>query len=72
MPQTGAAEIRTMAFSSDGRFLLTASGYTVKLWEIATRKEVRTFAGHTDTVDAVAFSPDGRGSSFRAVAWRPR
>lgn len=60
VPQTGATEIRALALSSDGRFLLTASGYTVKLWEVATRKEVRTFAGHTDTVDAVAFSPDGR------------
>ncbi len=33
---------------------------TLKLWDVATGKEIRTFVGHTSTVDSVAFSPDGR------------
>jgi WD40 repeat protein len=32
----------------------------VKLWDIATGKEIRTFRGHTNSVFTAAFSPDGR------------
>jgi WD40 repeat protein len=32
---------------------------TVKLWDIATGKELRTLTGHTAWVGSVAFSPDG-------------
>jgi WD40 repeat protein len=47
------------------------SDKTLKLWDIATGREIRTFVGHTDSVIAVAFSPDGRnalsGSSDRTL-----
>jgi hypothetical protein len=33
---------------------------TLKLWEVATVRKVRSFAGHTEGVLSVAFSPDGR------------
>ncbi|MFS8086781.1 MAG: WD40 repeat domain-containing protein, partial [Acidobacteriota bacterium] len=33
---------------------------TVKLWDVASGAELRTLAGHTYTVNSVAFSPDGR------------
>jgi len=33
---------------------------TLRLWEIATGREIKIFRGHTDTVSSVAFSPDGR------------
>jgi parallel beta-helix repeat protein len=33
---------------------------TIKLWDVATGREVRTLTGHTDWVMSVAFSPDGR------------
>lgn len=46
---------------------------TVKLWEEATGKEVRAYKGHEETVDAVAFSPDGKtlitGSRYNATMW---
>jgi len=51
----------SVAFSPDGRTL--ASGYydkTIKLWEVATGRELRSLAGHIDKVISVAFSPDGR------------
>jgi WD40 repeat protein len=32
----------------------------MKLWEVSSGREVRTFQGHTEAVDSVAFSPDGR------------
>jgi WD40 repeat protein len=35
-------------------------GYLVLLWDVATGKEVRRFAGLKDNIKSVAFSPDGR------------
>jgi WD40 repeat protein len=50
-----------LAFSPEGRTALSGSyDRTLKLWDVATGKEVRTFAGHTSMVWSVAFSPDGR------------
>src|SRR5205085_1815027 len=34
--------------------------HTVRLWEVATGRELKCFRGHTAGVRAVAFSPDGR------------
>ena len=33
---------------------------TVRLWDVATGELKRTLTGHTETVDSVAFSPDGQ------------
>jgi hypothetical protein len=33
---------------------------TIKLWDVASGHELRTLKGHSWTVEAVAFSPDGR------------
>jgi WD40 repeat protein len=65
--------VRSAAFSADGKWLITGSGdedvkggkrvtsdCTVRLWETARGKELRSFAGHTDWVTYVAFCPDGR------------
>ena len=32
----------------------------MKLWELATGREVRSFIGHSDKIWSVAFSSDGR------------
>ncbi|MDZ4163738.1 MAG: caspase family protein [Smithellaceae bacterium] len=32
----------------------------MRLWEVATGKEIQSFAGHTSSVASVVFSPDGR------------
>src|SRR4029077_17008929 len=34
--------------------------HTIRLWDVATGRELRTLIGHTDLVQSVAFSPDGR------------
>ena len=54
--------IASVAFSPDGRYALSGSwDGTMKFWEIATGKEIRTFKGAPGSaVYAVAFSPDGR------------
>jgi WD40 repeat protein len=49
-----------LVFSPDGRTLASGGGdRTVRLWDVATGKERRHFAGHQGVVRAVAFSPDG-------------
>jgi WD40 repeat protein len=48
----------------------------VRLWDTATRVTVQTLEGHSDSVDAVTFLPDGRflifGSENNTVRlWDP-
>ena len=65
--------VRSIAFSPDGLRLASASGpafseyvsedkkrdNTVKLWDVATGKEMASFVGHKESVGCVTFSPDG-------------
>jgi len=47
--------------SFDGRLLASASyDHTIKLWDVASGHELRTFAGHSDMVFFDSLSPDGR------------
>jgi WD40 repeat protein len=36
------------------------SDFAIRLWDVALRKELKQFQGHTDTVGCLAFTPDGR------------
>jgi WD40 repeat protein len=55
------SQIASVAISPNGQYVLSGSyDKTVKLWEIATGREIRTFKGHSGLVHSVAFSPDGR------------
>jgi WD40 repeat protein len=61
MPQLGMGGVTSVAFSPDGRFVLTGSeDKTARLWDVATGQQIRIFAGHTKSVASVAFSRDGR------------
>src|SRR5947209_6904728 len=57
-------EIFSVAFTPNGKFLATGSfDNTIKLWDVAGAKEIRTFggaAGHKDTILSVAISPNGQ------------
>ena len=54
-------DIYSLAFSPDGRLLVSASGdETIRLWDPRTGAELRTLKGHTGPVYCVAFMPDGR------------
>ena len=53
--------VRSVAFSSDGRQILTGSwDGTAKLWDSTSGDLLRTFEGHTNYILSVAFSPDGQ------------
>ena len=64
LPGGHARYVNAVAFSLDGKLVASASADgTVKLWEVATGTEVRSFDRHGDVgfpgwVEAVAFSPD--------------
>src|SRR5438067_10219773 len=51
----------SVAFSPDGRTLLAGAwDRSIRLWDLATKQELRRYAGHTGWVRSVAFSPDGK------------
>ena len=61
VPQLGVSPIDSVALSPNARFVLTGGDDgTVRLWDVATGKQIRSFKGHKSRVNSVAFSPDGR------------
>jgi WD40 repeat protein len=54
------ANISAIAFSPDGKYLVSASeDSTLKLWDPNTGAELRTLRGHSNIVTAIALSADG-------------
>jgi WD40 repeat protein len=51
--------IRALAFSPDGQLLAVGDKKKLRLFELATGKEVRQLLGHHANIRSVAFSPDG-------------
>jgi WD40 repeat protein len=54
-----------LAFSTDGKWLATASdglGAVAKIWDVSSEKEVTTFTGHiqTDFIWGLAFDPESK------------
>lgn len=55
------APVRALAFSPDGRTLLSGSAdSSIRLWDVNAGRELRTVGMSFGAVRAVAFSPDGK------------
>jgi WD40 repeat protein len=70
----GSVFARGVAVSSNGRSAATALGRTIKIWDIASQREIVRLKGHTSEVTALAFVDDrtllsgGRDGAVRV--WR--
>jgi len=61
IPIAHSMSIWAVAYSSDGRMLASGSmDNTVKLWDVASGRELKTLGGHTREVRSLVFSPDGK------------
>jgi WD40 repeat protein len=64
------ALIDRVAFSPDGRRAVSCGGdfrgndvtkdLTIRLWDVATGKELHCYEGHSEHIIGLAYSPDGR------------
>ena len=64
--------VTSVSFHPDGKFLASGGGIpphlagwrqgdnTIRLWDVEAQKEVAALKGHTDNVNSISFSPDGK------------
>jgi WD40 repeat protein len=48
--------VTSVSFSPDGKILASAWDKTVKLWDVASGRELKSLSGHQDFVSSVSFS----------------
>lgn len=59
--------VYAVAFHPNGMYLLSGGlGYNLRLWDVTSAREIRTFLGHSESltsmITSIAFNPDGRSA----------
>ena len=52
--------VSTLAISLDGKYVASSSDTFIKLWDYETGTLLHSFEGHKDSVNALAFNPEGQ------------
>lgn len=63
LERIGRGSIQSFMYSPDGDTFATAGGWTdnvVQLWDAQTGAHIKALTGHTQRVNAIAYSPDGK------------
>jgi WD40 repeat protein/tRNA A-37 threonylcarbamoyl transferase component Bud32 len=81
-PLGPAQRVHAVAFSPDGKILASCgkdkvhpgnphppSGTTIKLWDVASGKELDSLKSHTADVKAIVFGPGGKTIASYGAAW---
>lgn len=74
-PKYDCDAARSIAFSADGARVLSGNNdRTLRLWDIASGKLLRTYEGHRGSINSAVFSPDGRfilssGTDYTVRLW---
>src|SRR5262249_3603795 len=55
-----SGSVNGVAFAPDGKHAASADSRGIRLWDLATGKQLKFSEKHEDRVMAVAFSPDGK------------
>lgn len=70
-----SGDVYSVAFSPDGSLLASCGqDRTVRLWDLASGRNVATLPGHDDEVNVVAFTPNGQslisaGDAGQVLVW---
>jgi WD40 repeat protein len=59
-PMNHTDYITCLAWSADGKHIVSGGGEKITIWDAATGKELRTLTDHADQVQTICVSPDGR------------
>lgn len=57
--QNDALDIRAAHFSKDGKSIIISSGYSVRIWNIASKKLMQSFIGHLGMIWETEFNNTG-------------
>ena len=52
--------VNSVCYSPDGKYVASSGNHTIKIWEVATGRVVKTLTGHTDCINFVTYSLEGK------------